>query len=159
MAPVQVFHDNGQFWFSVSTPGSYGILHTTLQMLLNIIDFGADIQAAIDAPRFRLWEGTRIQIENRFSPAVLQQLSQRGHHLELIGDFNFLVGGGQGVMIDQETGTRLGTAARNHLQGIESQNLPSQQRGFSDPADAATARTRGPGLTGTQLLQLRAPGL
>ena len=82
----------------------------TLQMLLNIIDFGADIQAAIDAPRFRLWEGTRIQIENRFSPAVLQQLSQRGHHLELIGDFNFLVGGGQGVMIDQETGTRLAGA-------------------------------------------------
>ena len=110
MAPVQVFHNNGQFWFSVSTPGSYGILHTTLQMLLNIIDFGADIQAAIDAPRFRLWEGTRIQIENRFSPAVLQQLSQRGHHLELIGDFNFLVGGGQGVMIDQETGTRLAGA-------------------------------------------------
>ena len=81
-----------------------------VQILLNIIDFGADIQAAIDAPRFRLWEGTRIQIENRFSPAVLQQLSQRGHHLELIGDFNFLVGGGQGVMIDQETGTRLAGA-------------------------------------------------
>ena len=110
MAPVQVFHDDGRFWFAVSTPGSYGILHTTLQMLLNIIDFGADLQAAIDAPRFRLFEGTRMQIETRVPPNVLQQLSQRGHHLELIGDFNFVVGGGQGVMIDPESGTRLAGA-------------------------------------------------
>ena len=110
MAPVQVFQEDGRFWFSVSTPGSYGILHTTLQMLLNVIDFGADLQAAIDAPRFRLWEGTRMQIENRFPTTVLRQLSQLGHHLEMIGDFNFVVGGGQGVMIDRESGTRLAGA-------------------------------------------------
>ena len=110
MAPVQVFHEDGRFWFAVSTPGSYGILHTTLQMLLNVMDFGADLQAAIDAPRFRLFEGTRMQIETRVPANVLQQLSQRGHHLELIGDYNFLVGGGQGVMIDPECGTRLAGA-------------------------------------------------
>ena len=62
------------------------------------------------APRFRLFEGTRMQIETRVAAHVLQQLSQRGHHLELIGDFNFLVGGGQGVMIDPESGTRLAGA-------------------------------------------------
>jgi gamma-glutamyltranspeptidase/glutathione hydrolase len=110
MAPVQVFHEDGRFWFAVSTPGSYGILHTTLQMLLNVMDFGADLQAAIDAPRFRLFEGTRMQIETRVPANVLQQLSQRGHHLELIGDYNFLGGGGQGVMIDPECGTRLAGA-------------------------------------------------
>lgn len=110
MAPVQVFHEDGRFWFSVSTPGSYGILHTTAQMLLNVIDFGADVQAAIDAPRFRLWEGTRMQIETRVPFDVLRTLSQRGHYLELIGDYNFLVGGGQAVMIDPESGARLAGA-------------------------------------------------
>ncbi|MBS0266637.1 MAG: gamma-glutamyltransferase [Planctomycetes bacterium] len=114
MAPVHVFRpdDSGgqRFWFSVATPGSYGILHTTVQMLLNVIDFGADCQAAIEAPRFRLWEGTRMQIENRVGLPVLQELSRRGHLLELLGDFNYVVGGGQAVMIDPESGARLGGA-------------------------------------------------
>jgi len=110
MAPVHVFRNDGRFWFSVSTPGSYGILHTTLQMLLNIIEFDADPQAAIEAPRFRVWEETRMQIENRVPFEVLAELSRRGHHLELIGDYSYVVGGGQAVMIDPETNARLAAA-------------------------------------------------
>lgn len=111
MAPVQVFRDGGRdFWFSVATPGSYGILHTTVQMLLNIVEFGADCQAAIEAPRFRLYEETRMQIETRIPPAVLTELSRRGHLLELVGDFNYVVGGGQAVMVDPESGARLAGA-------------------------------------------------
>src|SRR5262249_22306098 len=110
MAPVHVFRDGGQFWFSMATPGSYGILHTTLQMLLNIVEFGADCQAAIEAPRFRLYEETRMQIETRVRPEVLTDLSRRGHQLEPVGDFNYVVGGGQAVMIDAESGVRLAGA-------------------------------------------------
>jgi gamma-glutamyltranspeptidase/glutathione hydrolase len=111
MAPVHVFRNEGkQFWFSIATPGSYGILHTTVQMLLNIVEFGADCQAAIEAPRFRLYEENRMQIETRMSPAVLAELERRGHHLELVGDFNYVVGGGQAVMIDPESGARLAGA-------------------------------------------------
>lgn len=111
MAPVQVFGNDGRdFWFSVATPGSYGILHTTVQMLLNIVEFGADCQAAIEAPRFRLYEDTRMQIETRVPTAVLAELSRRGHLLELLGDFNYAVGGGQSVMIDPESGARLAGA-------------------------------------------------
>ena len=119
MAPVHVFlpaaadgrsDARERFWFSIATPGSYGILHTTLQMLLNIVEFGADCQAAIEAPRFRLWEDTRMQIETRIPPAVLAELSRRGHHLEQLGDYNYGVGGGQSVMIDSESGARLAGA-------------------------------------------------
>jgi gamma-glutamyltranspeptidase/glutathione hydrolase len=119
MAPVHVFRrgeaegheaSRERFWFSIATPGSYGILHTTLQMLLNIVEFGADCQAAIEAPRFRLWEETRMQIETRIPPAVLAELSRRGHHLEQLGDYNYGVGGGQSVMIDPESGARLAGA-------------------------------------------------
>ena len=109
MAPVQVLRD-GKFWFSIATPGSYGILQTTLQMLLNIVEFGADPQAAIEAPRFRVWEETRMQIEDRFSDAVLEELTRRGHALESVGDFSPLVGGGQCVMIDPDSGARLAGA-------------------------------------------------
>ncbi|MGE5191894.1 MAG: gamma-glutamyltransferase [Deltaproteobacteria bacterium] len=111
MAPVQVFREGGKkFWFSIATPGSYGILHTTVQMLLNIVEFGADCQAAIEAPRFRLYEETRMQIESRVRSDVLRDLSRRGHQLEIVGDFNYVVGGGQSVMIDPESGARLAGA-------------------------------------------------
>jgi gamma-glutamyltranspeptidase/glutathione hydrolase len=111
MAPVHVFRDKGsRFWFSIATPGSYGILHTTVQMLLNIIDFGADCQAGIEAARFRLYEETRMQIETRVPSAVLAELALRGHQLEPVGDYNHIVGGGQSVMIDAESGARLAGA-------------------------------------------------
>ena len=109
MAPTQVFRD-GNFWFSIATPGSEGILHTTLQMLLNIVEFGADPQLAIEAPRFRVWEDTRVQIEERVTARARDELTARGHTLELIGDFNAMVGGGQSVMIDPESGARVAGA-------------------------------------------------
>jgi gamma-glutamyltranspeptidase / glutathione hydrolase len=111
MAPVHVLHSNpDRFWFSIATPGSYGILHTTLQMLLNIVEFGADCQSAIEAPRFRLWEDTKMQIESRVPAQVLAQLAERGHAIESIGEYNYVVGGGQSVMIDPESGARLAGA-------------------------------------------------
>ncbi|MCH7686969.1 MAG: gamma-glutamyltransferase [Planctomycetes bacterium] len=109
MAPTHVFRD-GRFWFSIATPGSEGILQTTLQMILNILEFDADPQTAIEAPRFRLWEETKMQIENRVDAAVLEELTARGHELEMVGDFSASVGGGQSVMIDPESNARLAGA-------------------------------------------------
>lgn len=109
MAPLQVYRD-GKFWFSISTPGSWGILQTTLQMMLNIVEFGADPQLAIEAPRFRVWEDTRMQIETRIPLDVRTALEARGHKLELLGDYSHQVGGGQSVMVDPETNVRIAGA-------------------------------------------------
>lgn len=109
MAPVHVFRPGG-FWFSIATPGSYGILQTTVQMLLNVVEFGADPQLAVEAPRFRVYEDTRMQIEDRIAPAICAELRRRGHVLESLGDYSMLVGGGQSVMIDPESGARLAGA-------------------------------------------------
>jgi gamma-glutamyltranspeptidase/glutathione hydrolase len=109
MAPVHVV-DGDDFWFSIATPGSYGILQTTMQMLLNIVEFGADVQSAIEAPRFRVWEETRMQIEDRVPEEVRRGLAALGHSLEDIGDFSAQVGGGQGVLIDPKSGARLAGA-------------------------------------------------
>jgi gamma-glutamyltranspeptidase/glutathione hydrolase len=109
MSPVQVFRD-GRFWFSIATPGSYGILQTTVQMLLNVVEFDADPQLAIESPRFRLYEDTKMQIEDRVPVAVRDELSARGHELELVGDYSMMVGGGQSVMIDPQSNARLAGA-------------------------------------------------
>ncbi len=109
MSPVHVFRD-GQFWFSMATPGSYGILQTTVQMILNVVEFAADPQAAIEAPRFRVYEETRMEIEDRVSEGVRNELTEWGHALELIGDYSLLVGGGQSVMIDPVSNARVAGA-------------------------------------------------
>lgn len=109
MAPLHVIQD-GRFWFSIATPGSWGILQTTLQMMLNIVEFGADPQLAIEAPRFRTWEDTRLQIEDRVPADVRDELKERGHVLDLAGDFSHLVGGGHSVLVDPESGARVGGA-------------------------------------------------
>lgn len=109
MAPVHVFRPD-DFWFSIATPGSYGILQTTVQMLLNAVEFDADAQLAVEAPRFRVYEETRMQIEDRISTTVQGELTRRGHVLEPIGSYSVLVGGGQAVMIDPESGARLAGA-------------------------------------------------
>ena len=52
MSPTQVFKD-GAFALSIGTPGSYGILQTQPQMLLNVLEFGLNVQEAIEVPRVR----------------------------------------------------------------------------------------------------------
>ena len=68
MSPTQVFKD-GAFAFSVGTPGSYGILQTQPQMLLNLLEFGFNIQEAIEQPRVRVYRDRLVDAEARI-PAV-----------------------------------------------------------------------------------------
>ena len=100
MSPVQVFDDTG-LRFLIGTPGSYGIMQTTPQMIMNVIDHRMSIQAAIEAPRVRSMDGLEVKAETRIDGDVLAELERRGHHLQLDdGDWTPGVGGGQGIYID-----------------------------------------------------------
>ncbi|MEZ4532756.1 MAG: gamma-glutamyltransferase [Thermomicrobiales bacterium] len=107
MAPAVIFRDDKLFMV-IGTPGSFGILQTTPQMISNVIDHGYSIQAAIEAPRIKATIGTRLQIETRIPEAVRDGLTVLGHVLEPLGDWSPLVGGGQGIMIDPDTGAYCG---------------------------------------------------
>lgn len=109
MAPAAVLRD-GNLFMVIGTPGSFGILETTPQMISNILDHGFSIQAAIEAPRFRTYEAATIEIEARIPKVVRDDLLGRGHAVRLIDDWSFLVGGGQGIMVDPETGVLMGGA-------------------------------------------------
>jgi gamma-glutamyltranspeptidase/glutathione hydrolase len=109
MSPALITRDERPF-LAIGTPGSFGILQTTPQMISNVIDHGFSIQAAIEAPRFRTYEGTTIEIEARVPKSVRDELETRGHHVRLIDDWSFLVGGGQGIMIDPDSGAFMGGA-------------------------------------------------
>ena len=109
MSPTQVFRD-GAFLVSIGTPGSYGILQTTPQMLLNILEFGMNVQEAIEAPRVRVYRDRLIDAEARIATDVCDGLARRGHDVNEIADWSWIVGGGQGVMRDPESGALMAGA-------------------------------------------------
>jgi gamma-glutamyltranspeptidase/glutathione hydrolase len=103
MSPTQVFRD-GAFLLSIGTPGSYGILQTQPQMLLNLLEFGMNVQEAIEAPRVRVYRDRLIDAEARIPAETRQDLARRGHQVNEIDDWSWIVGGGQGISRDPESG-------------------------------------------------------
>jgi gamma-glutamyltranspeptidase/glutathione hydrolase len=109
MSPC-IVSENGRPVLGIGTPGSFGILQTTLQMLLNKLDFGMNIQAAIEAPRVRAFERTLVDAEARISADTLDGLRARGHDMNVLDQWTWKVGGGHGVAIDPESGVLTGGA-------------------------------------------------
>lgn len=109
MAPCIVTRD-GKLALGIGTPGSYGILQTTLQMLLNSLDFDMHIQAAIEAPRVRAFERFRVDVESRVGEDVIADLRARGHEIRQLEPFTWAVGGGHGIRVDAASGALQGGA-------------------------------------------------
>ena len=110
MSPVQVWDEQG-LRFLIGTPGSYGILQTTPQMIMNVIDHDMNIQAAIEAARVKATTpGPVVDVETRIGEDILLELTQMGHHLNRLGPWNAGVGGGQGILVDPESGGFMGGA-------------------------------------------------
>jgi len=75
-----------------------------VQVMLNMLTYGMDIQEAIDFPRF-LTEGGVLNVERGLPDAALAGLAAHGHQVkEAVPPF----GGGQGIVIDWENGTLTG---------------------------------------------------
>lgn len=110
MTPTIVLKD-GKLWLVLGTPGGPTIITTVANILIGVVDFGLDIQQAVNAPRFHhQWIPDRILMErNRFSPDSVKLLEARGHTIVFGGG-----GDGECIQIDLQTGMRLGASdARN----------------------------------------------
>ncbi|HEY3119088.1 MAG TPA: gamma-glutamyltransferase [Vicinamibacteria bacterium] len=91
MTPTILVKD-GKPFLAIGSPGGRTIINTVLLTILNLVDFGMNVQEAIDAPRFHhQWLPDKIQYEKwGLSPDTVAALRARGHALEAIA-------GGQGV--------------------------------------------------------------
>jgi gamma-glutamyltranspeptidase/glutathione hydrolase len=80
------------------------------QFVSNFVDYGMNIQAALENARFTVSGkgGCDIVIESRVKPEVLQRLSGMGHQMEIKGDFSSRMGRGQAVLHDSKTGVNFG---------------------------------------------------
>ena len=67
------------------------------QFVSNVVDHKMNIQAALEAPRFTKLgaAGCEVLIEARVPEMIRSELEQKGHRLDVQGDFSGLMGGGQ----------------------------------------------------------------
>jgi len=69
----------------VGAPGGSRIITGVTQVILNVLDFGMNIQEAIDAPRFHhQWQPDKLYLEKGFSPDTVALLKARGHEIDFI---------------------------------------------------------------------------
>jgi len=113
--PAMVTRD-GKPVFSFGVMGGSMQPQGHVQVLLNIIDFGMNIQAAGDAPRFRhggssqpsggvMTDGGEVHLESGVPWPVVRKLMDLGHH---IAPQRGGYGGYQGIWIDHARGVLLG---------------------------------------------------
>jgi len=107
MTPTIVVKD-GRNWLVTGSPGSGMIISTVLQTIVNMIDFGMNVQQAVDAPRMHhQWQPDVLLLEKPGFPAdVVDALEARGHKTRTVE----AIGEAHAIAIDPATGIRLGAA-------------------------------------------------
>ncbi len=71
----------GRPWLVIGTPGGHTIAQTVPQIVMNAVDFGMNIQAAIAAPRVAFTEPDQLVVERGVPDETVAELSRRGHQV------------------------------------------------------------------------------
>lgn len=111
MTPTMVVKD-GRLLLVLGSPGGPTIVTTVANVLINAVDFGEDIQRAVNAPRFHhQWMPDELRVEGwQVSPDTVELLEKMGHKVKRTDSW----GDAECIAIDWKTGDRLGASdARN----------------------------------------------
>ncbi|HUJ14734.1 MAG TPA: gamma-glutamyltransferase [Thermoanaerobaculia bacterium] len=108
MTPTIVLKD-GKVAFATGSPGGAFIINNVLQIILNIVDFGMNLQQAVDAPRFHhQWLPDKIVWEPfEFSRDTIDALTKMGY---VLADKPEYLGDTESIAVDPESGDRLGAS-------------------------------------------------
>jgi gamma-glutamyltranspeptidase/glutathione hydrolase len=123
MSPTIVLKD-GKLFLVLGSPGGPRIITTVANILMGVVDYGMDIQTAVNAPRFhQQWLPDLVRLEQWFSPDAVHTLERMGYKIE----FGVSDGGtweptwsdGECVEVDPATGERWGASdARNNGKAV-----------------------------------------
>ena len=111
----------GEFVMPFGTPGGDVQCQAMLQVLMNILLFGMNPQAAVEAPRFATYSFPnsfaphdtypgRLNVEGRIEPATQSELAARGHDVSIWPDWSPLAGVVCLIFQDLERATLAGAA-------------------------------------------------
>jgi len=114
LMPGMLYRD-GALWGPVGTQGGDAQAQVHLQLVTDLVDFGMEPQAAIEAPRWVAGGGasdpaTLVTLEAGFPAATRQGLIAKGHTVRVTGRFDRDMGHAQMILRDPETGLLRGGA-------------------------------------------------
>jgi gamma-glutamyltranspeptidase/glutathione hydrolase len=123
LSPSLTFR-GGDPYLAFGTPGGDQQDQWSLVFFLHHVDFGLDLQAAIDAPSFhtnhfpssfypRAAHPGQIEVEGRFSADAVDELRDRGHDVQVVGDWSL----GRVTAAGREDGLLKGAANPRGMQG------------------------------------------
>jgi len=107
---------NGRLWQALGCMGADGQPQIHLQSYVGLVDFGFDIQHALEMPRwlsgrFNIGDSRDLlNIEGRFPEATVKELKRREHAVNRWPDWSELAGHAHGITIDPASGARIGGA-------------------------------------------------
>jgi len=112
MTPTLVVH-NGKAVMVLGSPGSSKIITTVANVLMGVVDYGMNIQEAVNGPRFHnQWLPDVVNVEKWFSPDTLEALGKMGYTVEIgLHDGNHVSpywSDAECIAVDEKTGDRLG---------------------------------------------------
>jgi gamma-glutamyltranspeptidase/glutathione hydrolase len=112
LVPAMVTKD-GQLVMSYGVMGGDIQTQGHVQVLLNMLERGLNLQEAIDAPRVRYITGKDVMMEDELTPAVIDGLVALGHVRAMPPAglrHRIFMGGGQAIMVDLPTGALMGAS-------------------------------------------------
>jgi gamma-glutamyltranspeptidase/glutathione hydrolase len=118
MTPTMVVHD-GKTVLVLGSPGSSKIITTVANVLMGVVDYGMNIQEAVNAPRFHnQWMPDVVNVEKWFSPDTVNLLRHMGYNIEIGLHYGTFVSpywsDAECIAVDEKTGERMGaTDGRN----------------------------------------------
>jgi gamma-glutamyltranspeptidase/glutathione hydrolase len=118
MSPTIVVK-NGKLFLVLGSPGGARIPTTVANILMAVVDYGMNIQEAVNAPRFHhQWLPDQLSVEQWFSPDAIEALEQMGYKVEIgetvAGEWTPYWSDGECIAIDVDSGERLGASDGRH---------------------------------------------
>jgi len=109
---IPAFMSYGDVRLAFGIMGGWNQAQAHAQFVSDIVDHRLNIQAALEAPRFTklTFAGCDVELEARVPAAVRAELANKGHQIQLRGDFAASVGGGQAVLRDLASGVNYGAS-------------------------------------------------
>jgi gamma-glutamyltranspeptidase/glutathione hydrolase len=99
---IPAFMEKGDMHIGFGIMGGWNQAQAHAQFVANIVDYGMNVQAALEQPRFTKdsFEGCDVEMEETVPADVRAGLSQRGHQIRLLEPLSFSVGQGAAVVRD-----------------------------------------------------------
>lgn len=87
MTPTIVLRDDRPV-LVLGSPGGSRIINAVVEVMLNVLDFGMNVQDAVNFPRFHhQWKPDQLEVEAGISPDTIRLLEQRGHRVKVVPPF------------------------------------------------------------------------